>query len=93
MLHISSFSFSFNIKVKYGKGSVLPSLGFTIELDVPVKGEVDDKGEKLPGSSLQLGGTLSVTAVAEIGTTLYMKGMWRKAFGLSFLSIGNIEIG
>ncbi|XP_074608868.1 uncharacterized protein LOC141863292 [Acropora palmata] len=81
------------VEVKYGKASVLPSLGFTIELDVPVKGEVDDKGEKLPGSSLQLGGTLSVTAAAEIGTTLYMKGMWRKAFGLSFLSIGNIEIG
>lgn len=69
-----------------------PNVGFAVELDVPVKGEVDDK-EEVPSKSLQLGGKLFVTGAAEIGTTLYMNGMWRKAFGLSFLSIGNIQIG
>jgi len=72
---------------------VTPNVGFAVELDVPVKGEVDDKEEELPGTSLQLGGKLFVTGAAEIGTTLYMNGMWRKAFGLSFLGIGNIQIG
>lgn len=77
----------------------MPSLGFAVELDVPVKGEVNDKGEvnekgeEVPGTSLKLGGKLMVTGGAEIGTTLYMNGMWRKAFGLSYLSIGNIQIG
>ena len=70
-----------------------PNAGFEVELDVPVKGEVDDKGEELPSTSLQLGGKLFVTGAAEIGTTLFMNGMWRKAFGLSFLGIGNIQIG
>lgn len=71
----------------------MPSVGFAVELDVPVKGEVNDKGEEVPGTSLKLGGNLMVTGGAEIGTTLYMNGMWRKAFGLSYLSIGNIQIG
>lgn len=70
-----------------------PNVGFAVELDVPVKGEVDDKGEEVPSTSLQLGGKLFVTGAVEIGTTLYMNGMWRKAFGLSFLGIGNIQIG
>lgn len=70
-----------------------PNVGFEVELDVPVKGEVDDKKEEEPSKSLQLGGKLFVTGAAEIGTTLYMNGMWRKAFGLSFLGIGNIQIG
>lgn len=68
-------------------------MGFAVELDVPVEGEVRDKEEEMPSTSLQLGGKLFVTGAAEIGTTLYMNGMWKKAFGLSFLSIGNIQIG
>lgn len=70
-----------------------PNVGFAVELDVPVKGEVYDKEEEVPSKSLQLGGKLFVTGAAEIGTTLYMNGMWRKAFELSFLGIGNIQIG
>ena len=68
-------------------------MGFAVELDVPVEGEVSDKEKEMPSTSLQLGGKLFVTGAAEIGTTLYMNGMWKKAFGLSFLSIGNIQIG
>lgn len=68
-------------------------MGFAVELDVPVEGEVSDKEEEMPSTSLQLGGKLFVTGAAEIGTTLYMNGMWKKAFGLNFLSIGNIQIG
>lgn len=79
--------------MKHGGVSVVPNVGFAVELDVPVKGEVDDKDEEVPGKSLQLGGKLFVTGAAEIGTTLYMKGMWKKAFGLTYLSIGNIQIG
>ena len=71
----------------------MPNLGFVVEVDVPVKGEVDDKGEDVPSTSLKLGGKLFVTGGAEIGTTLYMNGMWRKAFGLTYLNIGNIQIG
>ncbi|XP_022801157.1 uncharacterized protein LOC111338874 [Stylophora pistillata] len=81
------------IEAKFGTASVAPNVGFAVELDVPVKGEVNDKGEEMPSTSLQLGGKLFVTGAAEIGTTLYMNGMWRKAFGLSFLSIGNLQIG
>ena len=54
---------------------------------------MSDKEDEMPSTSLQLGGKLFVTGAAEIGTTLYMNGMWKKAFGLSFLSIGNIQIG
>ena len=72
---------------------MVPNLGFAVELDVPVKGEVNDEQEEVPGSSLQFGGKLFVTGGAEIGATLYMNGMWRKAFGLKYLSIGNLQIG
>ncbi|CAH3136107.1 unnamed protein product [Pocillopora meandrina] len=81
------------IEVKFGTAPVAPKVGFAVELDVPVEGEVSDKEEEMPSTSLQLGGKLFVTGAAEIGTTLYMNGMWKKAFGLSFLSIGNIQIG
>lgn len=53
-------------------------MGFAVELDVPVEGEVSDKEEEMPSTSLQLGGKLFVTGAAEIGTTLYMNGMWKK---------------
>ena len=33
------------------------------------------------------------TGLAEIGTTLEMTGKWRRAFGVSFLTIANIEVG
>ena len=50
-------------------------------------------GVKVPGS-LSFGGSVSY----KIGTTkvtgsLYMKGLWRKAFGLKFLNLGNINLG
>ena len=81
------------MQVKYGSAAPVPNVGFAVELDVPVKGEVEDKKEEAPSMSLQLGGKLFVTGGAEIGTTLYMNGMWKKAFGLKYLSIGNIQIG
>ena len=81
------------MQVKYGSASAVPNLGFAVELDVPVQGEVNEKEEEVPSTSLQLGGKLFVTGGAEIGTTLYMNGMWKKAFGLKYLSIGNVQIG
>ena len=81
------------MQVKYGSASAVPNLGFAVELDVPVKGEVNEEEEEVPSTSLQLGGKLFVTGGAEIGTTLYMNGMWQKAIGLKYLSIGNIQIG
>ena len=64
------------------------------EVKFPVKsGEIYSDGFKLD-NYLFLGGQIT----HKIGSTdvqgiLYMRGMWRKAFGVKWLAIGNIILG
>lgn len=83
----------FFCQVKFGFVFVMFNVGFVVELDVLVKGEVDDKEEEVFSILLQLGGEFFVIGVVEIGIIFYMNGMWRKVFGLLFFGIGNIQIG
>ena len=70
--------------------------GFELQVSIPVGGEVEVDGVAQPKSQLILGGKLELTldAVkqATIGCELSMTGMWRKAFGIGFLAIGNIKV-
>ena len=70
------------------------TLGFLIEFAIPVSsGSVMVDGVQSK-SELFLGGKVS----HELGTTkatgsLYMRGMWREAFGVKWLNLGNIHLG
>ena len=68
-------------------------IGFNLELAIPVyTGSVFVDG--VVKKELYLGGLVS----HEIGTTkvtgsLYMRGLWRQAFGVKWLAFGNIHLG
>ena len=65
-----------------------------MELKIPVSGgDVIVDGIKTK-SELFLGGRIeySVGSSALTGS-LYMNGLWRKAFGVSWLAFGNIQLG
>lgn len=71
-----------------------PKFGFAVDLSVPIgKGEIEENNQVKKDSALILGGKMVFTGLAEIGTTLKMTGKWRKAFGISFLTIANIQVG
>ena len=77
--------------MEFGKS---PKLGFSVDLSVPIgMGEIEENNQVKADSALVLGGKMVFTGLAEIGTTLKMTGRWRKAFGISFLAIANIEVG
>ena len=79
------------MQMEFGKA---PNMGFAVELSVPItKGEIEANNQKQEGNALILGGKLMFTGLAEIGTTLKMTGKWRRAFGVSFLTIADIEVG
>ena len=69
-------------------------LGFAFEIKIPVnEGEIIVDGLKVK-NELRLGGQAKHTiGKSDIEGQLFMRGMWRKAFGVSWLAIGNINIG
>ena len=83
----------FSHQIDYGIKTAPPKLGFVVEMDVPVKSDVQEDGSRKTGTSLQVEGRLDFSETAEISGTLYMKDTWKKAFGLSFINIANVEIG
>ena len=68
-------------------------IGFAFEIKIPVNGgEIIVDGMKVK-NELRLGGQLKhQLGKNEIEGQLFMRGMWRKAFGVSWLAIGNINI-
>ncbi|CAH1262381.1 Hypp2548 [Branchiostoma lanceolatum] len=67
-------------------------LGFQVEMQFPVQGAVAHG----TGSTqyLNVGGKLRwLVGTPTIGGTLYMRGVWERAFGIDFLSFGNINMG
>ena len=48
----------------------------------------------MPAPAIHVGGKIEYdTLKVTIGGALYMRGMWRKAFGVKWLAIGNIVLG
>ena len=77
--------------MEFGKS---PNLGFAVDLNVPISsGEIEEGDKVKKDSALVLGGKMVFTGLAEIGTTLKMTGKWRKAFGIPFLTVANLELG
>ncbi|XP_065060118.1 uncharacterized protein LOC135687479 [Rhopilema esculentum] len=78
--------------LKFNKS--LAEFGFVAEVKFPVKsGDVYADGFKVE-NFLHVGGMIT----HELGTSdvvgkLYMKGVWRKAFGVKWLAFGNIHLG
>ena len=72
----------------------MAEFGFVAEVKFPVKsGDVYADGFKVE-NFLHVGGMIT----HELGTSdvvgkLYMKGVWRKAFGVKWLAFGNIHLG
>ena len=70
------------------------TLGFAFEIKIPInEGEIIVDGLVVK-NELRLGGQLKhKIGKVNIEGQLFMRGMWRKAFGVSWLAIGNINIG
>ena len=55
---------------------------------------VDRDGIKTPAPAINVGGIIEWEISANtIGGALYMSGLWREAFGLKWLAIGEIVLG
>ncbi|MCP4298539.1 MAG: hypothetical protein GY786_23375 [Proteobacteria bacterium] len=69
-------------------------IGFAFEIKIPVTGgEIIVDGMPVE-SELRLGGKIDhQLGTLDIGGQLFMRGMWRNAFGSDWFSIGNINIG
>ena len=69
-------------------------LGFLAEIKISVNGEIERDGIKAPSNDLHVFGNLEYEFLKqEINGKLGMRGMWRKAFGVKWLAIGNIFFG
>lgn len=69
-------------------------LGFRADIKVPVKGDVYFDGIKAPENALFLIGVLEYDFTEQVVSgRLGMSGIWRKAFSVDFLGIGNIYLG
>ena len=69
-------------------------MGFRADIKVPVNGVVYRDGIQAPSNDLFLFGVLEYDFTEQVvAGKLGMRGMWRKAFFISFLSIGNIYFG
>ena len=55
---------------------------------------VDRDGIKMPAPAIHVGGIIEYEIQKQvIGGALYMAGLWRQAFGLKWLAIGEIVLG
>ena len=68
-------------------------VGFAFEIKIPINGGEIIVDGLVVKNELRLGGQLKHTiGKTDIDGQLFMRGMWRKAFGVSWLAIGNINI-
>ena len=70
-------------------------MGFRAEIKIPIKGEIVRDGIKAPeGNELYLFGVLEYDFLEQQASgKLGMRGIWRKAFWIPWLSMGNIFAG
>ena len=69
-------------------------MGFHAEIEVPVNGEIERDGIKAPGNELFLFGVLEYDFLEqEVSGKLGMRVMWRKAYWIDWLSMGDIFVG
>ena len=69
-------------------------LGFRADIKIPVNGDIYRDGIKAPNSELFLFGVLEYDfQQQQVAGKLGMRGIWRKAFFIPFLGIGNIFLG
>ena len=69
-------------------------MGFWGEIKIPVNGEIERDGIKAPGNELYLFGVLEYDFTEQVVKgQLGMRGMWRKAYWIPWLSLGNIFLG
>ena len=82
--------------MKTNKSEKSVTLGFHVEVIIPVnKGIVVDRdGIESPAPAIKVGGIIQYGFKDNtISGTLYMNGLWRQAFGLKWLAIGDILLG
>ncbi|XP_031571665.1 uncharacterized protein LOC116305834 [Actinia tenebrosa] len=81
-----------SVEIKFA--TPLPALAFTIELAIPIKGEIVKGTAVVSKDELYVGGTLKLQVpVPTLNGELYMKGTWRKAFAIPFLTIKDSKVG
>ncbi|KAK3707599.1 hypothetical protein QZH41_017860, partial [Actinostola sp. cb2023] len=69
-------------------------IGFKAEIKIPVNGKIYRDGIIAPSNDLILGGVIEYDfSKAEVSGKLYFKGMWRRAFFINWLALGNIVFG
>lgn len=69
-------------------------MGFRADIKIPVNGDIYRDGIKAPNSELFLFGVLEYDFLQQVvAGKLGMRGIWRKAFAIPFLGIGNIFLG
>ena len=69
-------------------------MGFRADIKVPVNGEIERDGIIAPSNELWLFGVLEYDfSEQQVAGKLGMRGIWRKAFFIPFLGIGNIYLG
>ncbi|KAJ7381185.1 hypothetical protein OS493_004785 [Desmophyllum pertusum] len=69
-------------------------LGFRADIKVPVNGEIERDGIIAPSNDLFLFGVLEYDFTEQVVSgKLGMRGMWRKAYWIPWLSLGNIFVG
>lgn len=82
------------VEASWNSSTTHIKLGFRADIKVPVNGEVYRDGIIAPSNDLFLFGILEYDfLLQEVAGKLGMRGMWRKAFFIPFLSIGNIYLG
>ena len=86
----------FYFQAKKNGSTNLFKLGFQVEVKIAVnKGIVVDRdGIKSPAPAIHVGGIIEWEITKNIiGGALYMSGLWRQAFGIKWLAIGEIVLG
>ncbi|CAH3028156.1 unnamed protein product [Porites evermanni] len=82
------------VEAEFNNTHTHTKMGFHAEIEVPVNGEIERDGIKAPGNELFLFGVLEYDFLEqEVAGKLGMRGMWRKAYWIDWLSMGDIFVG
>lgn len=88
------FPYSFLNKADWNDSANHIKIGFRADIKVPVNGDIYRDGIRAPNSELFLFGVLEYDFQEQVvGGKLGMRGIWRRAFFIPFLGIGNIFLG
>ncbi|XP_068704567.1 uncharacterized protein [Montipora foliosa] len=82
------------VEAEFNATSTHTKLGFRADIKVPVNGEIERDGIIAPGNELFLFGVLEYDFTEQqVAGKLGMRGIWRKAYTIPWLSLGNIFVG